>query len=111
MSGFIKNVFCVNLSLDQLESESELRAKNNIVVSGGGSLFPGFSDRLQVELSQLLPDWQRERLLVPSDRHISAWIGGSLLSSHPTFPRIDLSKANFFPYRFVAVHLYFHACI
>jgi actin-related protein len=52
--------------------------QGNIVLSGGNTMMTGFADRLQKELSSLLPG--QVRILAPPERKYSAWIGGSILA-------------------------------
>jgi actin len=56
----------------------------NIVLAGGSTLIPGVHDRLQNELGRLHPTLKCN-VIAPSDRKISAWIGGSILASCAEF--------------------------
>jgi len=56
----------------------------NIVLSGGSTLFPGLSERLQKEFSKLVGD-QKFKIIAPPERRYSTWIGGSILASLPSF--------------------------
>uniref|UniRef100_A0A6B2LVI3 Actin n=1 Tax=Arcella intermedia TaxID=1963864 RepID=A0A6B2LVI3_9EUKA len=53
----------------------------NVLLSGGSTLFPGLRERLQRELSVLVPSAIKVRVLDPPERKYSAWIGGSFLAS------------------------------
>lgn len=57
----------------------------NIVLSGGSTMFPGFKERLQVEIESLVLETTLIRIVAPPERKYSAWIGGSILSSLSTF--------------------------
>jgi len=56
----------------------------NLVITGGNTLFEGFLERLQRELGRLAPGTTKVRAYRPESIH-SAWCGGSLLSSLPAF--------------------------
>ena len=67
----------------------------HIVVSGGSTLLPGLSDRLHKELSALAPPSLRVKLISPPHGSNSAWIGGSMLASLPTFPQMAISREEY----------------
>jgi len=67
----------------------------NIVLSGGTTMLPGFVDRLQKEMALLAPSTYKIRVIASPERKYSAWIGGSLLASMPTFRSEFLSKQDY----------------
>ncbi|KAI8052541.1 actin family [Syncephalis plumigaleata] len=70
---------------------------NNIVVAGGNSLFPGFTDRLQLELSMMAPS-SKVRIHAPSnsmERRCGSWQGGSILASLGAFHQMWISRKEF----------------
>jgi len=76
--------------------EPDLRATlfNNVVLTGGGSLMSGMSDRLAYEI-QKVSGGQKVRLHVPGnplERRYGAWLGGSILGSLGTFHQLWISK-------------------
>ena len=75
----------------------ELRSElfTNIVLSGGSTMFPGFADRLQKELTALAPNTKKIDVIAPPERKYSAWIGGSILASLPTFKSMWISKEEY----------------
>ncbi|KAI9722423.1 MAG: NuA4 histone acetyltransferase subunit [Chrysothrix sp. TS-e1954] len=67
---------------------------NNVVVTGGGSLVPGMTDRINYELQTLYPT-PRVRLQAPgnvAERKYAAWVGGSILGSLGSFHQMWISK-------------------
>lgn len=58
---------------------------NNIVMSGGTTMFEGISERLSLEMTQLAPSTMKIKVVAPPERKFSVWIGGSILSSLSTF--------------------------
>lgn len=64
--------------------------EQHVVCSGGSSMFPGFRDRLDIELKKL---GKRMHVKAPNERHINSWIGASMLASFQTFPEMCI-KAN-----------------
>lgn len=70
---------------------------DNIVLSGGSSLFPGLPGRLEAEVQALLPSSSADRARVTADveRHDAAFVGGSILASLPTFQDLWVTKAEY----------------
>ena len=56
-----------------------------IVLSGGSTLFPGFGDRLLNDVRRLAPKDTKIRITAPPERKTATWIGGSILASLATF--------------------------
>lgn len=57
----------------------------NVVLSGGSTMFKGFAERLQLELERLAFEDLKAKVVAPSQRTLSTWIGGSVLSAKPSF--------------------------
>lgn len=70
-----------------MKCEQDLRKDlyANIVIAGRNTMFPGIADRLQREVSTLAPPTMTIKLIAPPERLFSAWIGGSIMASLPTF--------------------------
>jgi actin len=58
---------------------------DNIVLSGGTTMFAGIGARLQKELGKLVPATMRTKVVASPERKFSVWIGGSILSSLSSF--------------------------
>lgn len=67
----------------------------NIVLSGGSTMFPGFADRMCKELSILAPPTIKVKLVAAPERKYSVWIGGSILSSLSLFEAAWISKDEY----------------
>ncbi|CAL2048151.1 unnamed protein product [Caenorhabditis brenneri] len=67
----------------------------NVVLSGGSTMFRGMADRLESELTELAPSSMKIKVIAPEDRKYSALIGGSILSSLPTFQEKWITKAEY----------------
>jgi actin-like protein 6A len=73
---------------------------SNVLVTGGNTLYPNFTERLQSELNVLSPHGSNMRykvVVAPTnvERKYSAWIGGSILASLGTFQQIWVSKQEY----------------
>ena len=79
------------------KSDMDLRKVlfQNIVLSGGSTLFKGFGDRLLSEVKKLAPKDIKIRISAPQERLYSTWIGGSILASLDTFKKMWVSKREY----------------
>jgi len=68
---------------------------NNICLSGGTTMFDGLQERMQKEIAALAPAGNKVRVLAPSERKYSVWIGGSILSSLTTFEQMWITKQEY----------------
>ncbi|XP_066250862.1 actin, muscle-like [Euwallacea similis] len=60
---------------------------NNIILSGGNSLFSGLDVRLKSELKSKVPATMNINIIVDPDRQILVWKGGAILGSLSTFTK------------------------
>jgi actin, other eukaryote len=68
---------------------------SNIVLAGGCTGFGGLGARLTRELTALAPPAMRLNVVAPGERGVSAWIGGSILSSLATFQSMWITKEEY----------------
>ena len=70
----------------------------HVVLSGGGTLMPGFKERLAKETSSLVSDRRFKMTFTaasPLERKFGTWIGGSIMASLGTFQQYWVSKAEY----------------
>ncbi len=68
---------------------------NNIVLSGGSTMFPGLKERLHKELVALVPESMDIKIVAPPERRYSVWIGGSILASLKTFSKMWVTRKEY----------------
>jgi actin len=68
---------------------------NNIVLSGGTTMFPGIAERMTKEITALAPAAMKIKVVAPPERKYSVWIGGSILASLSTFQQMWIAKAEY----------------
>jgi len=68
---------------------------NNIVMSGGTTMFEGIDTRLKKEMEALAPAAMQIKIIAPPERKYSVWIGGSILSSLSTFEEMWVNKGEY----------------
>lgn len=66
----------------------------NILLTGGTSMFPGLAERLEKDISPLAQG-NKCKVLDPDNRKNSAWIGGSIMVSLATFSQMWIMKAEY----------------
>jgi actin beta/gamma 1 len=80
-----------------MQCDMDIRKKlyANIILSGGTTMYPGFTDRLRKEIAALAPSTIPVKIVAPPDRQYSVWIGGSILASLSTFQKVWISKMEY----------------
>jgi len=67
----------------------------NLILSGGSTLYEGLPDRLEKELDSLCPQSGMVKVIATKDRYYSVWTGGSTLSSLSTFESQWITKEEY----------------
>ncbi|KAI3506425.1 hypothetical protein L1887_28783 [Cichorium endivia] len=89
-----------------MKSDADLRKHfyENIVLSGGSTLFSGIADRMCKEITALAPSSMNIKVVASPERKYSVWIGGSLVACMSTFPKMSISKAEYYEFGPCIVH-------
>ena len=88
----------VNDAISKPDIEIRKDLYSNIFLCGGNTLFNGFPERFQKQISSSNKQTYKIKIIThPSstERKFASWIGGSILSSLGTFHQLWLSKAEF----------------
>lgn len=85
----------ISLAIANSEMDSRRDLYKNIYISGGSTLFPGFAERLKIELEQLTPAAMQIKVVAPQERKYAAWKGGSILASMPLFQHRWIAKEEY----------------
>jgi actin-related protein len=72
---------------------------NNIVLSGGTTMIPGFQQRIkttfmnskEIEFSSL----HNSQIIAEGNRNIATWIGASMIASMSSFEKMFIKKVDF----------------
>lgn len=67
----------------------------NIVLSGGSSLFPGLDERIFKGLEHQVPKGVPIKIIAPTDRWFSTWIGASVITSLTSFKPMWITAADY----------------
>ena len=85
----------INTSILSCDRDIHKILYNNIILSGGNTLFPGIAKRMGKELCSITPPHVRAKITAAIERKYSAWIGGSILASMSSFQQMWLSKTEY----------------
>ena len=80
-----------------MKCDSDIRKDlySNIFLTGGSTMFEGFADRIQKEVTSLAPSSMKIKVISQPERKYSTWIGGSIISSLSTFSKTWISKEEY----------------
>ena len=67
----------------------------NIILSGGSTMYEGIAERFLKEIENRAPKSINIKVIATPERKFSAWIGGSTLSSLSTFSGMWISKQEY----------------
>merc|ERR1712196_379421 len=70
----------------------------NIVMAGGTTMFPFMRERLQEDVQKKVAESVKVKVTSPPERRVSAWIGGSILTSLQQFKNMWISEGDFKEY-------------
>lgn len=89
----------VHTSIMQCDTDLRDELYRNIILSGGTTMYHGFDDRLQREISALAPSTRKIKVIAQPGRErqrmYDAWIGGSTLASLSAFQHMWITKEEY----------------
>eukprot|EP01095_Lingulamoeba_sp_RSL-Kostka_P008055 TRINITY_DN2638_c3_g1_i1.p1 TRINITY_DN2638_c3_g1~~TRINITY_DN2638_c3_g1_i1.p1 ORF type:complete len:478 (-),score=149.45 TRINITY_DN2638_c3_g1_i1:185-1618(-) len=89
----------INSSIHNCDIDKRDDLMNNIILSGGNTMFGGIEKRLEKELREISPNgYDKTTVTAIEDRNNLPYIGGSVLSSLTTFKNYWISKSEYDEY-------------
>ena len=85
----------VYMSIKKSFSGMQRELFDNIVLSGGSTMYPGFAERIEKEITALAPPSMMVRVLTLPRRNYGVWIGGSKLTTDPTFQQMVITRNEY----------------
>lgn len=82
-------------SIQSLPEEMQPHFYQNIILTGGNTLFPGFRERMESELRSLAPAHLPVSVLLPSNPITYSWEGGKLLAHSPDYDEIVVTREDY----------------
>ncbi|KAJ5074659.1 actin-10-related [Anaeramoeba ignava] len=82
-------------SIIKTEDEIQKEIIDNIILSGGTTMFSGIKERLEKEINQLIKQEKKIQIISPPERKYSVWIGGSIFASLSGFFNLCISYQEY----------------
>lgn len=82
-------------SIQAMPEEMQPHFYQNIVLTGGNTLFPGFKERMEAELRSLAPAHLPVTILMPENPITYSWEGGKLLANNPDYDEMVVTRDDF----------------
>ncbi|XP_008309590.1 actin-related protein 6 [Cynoglossus semilaevis] len=82
-------------SVQSLPEEMQSHFYQNIILTGGNTLFPGFRERLEADLRSLVPTHLIVSVLLPSNPLCYPWDGGKLLAHNPDYDEMVVTREDY----------------
>jgi actin len=95
---------CVKRSVEACDIDLRRQLYGAIYLSGGTTRLRGFPERLSAEINQFVPSGVQVKVVAPVDRHLSAWVGGSVLASLDSFRDMWVTRADYAEHGAHVVH-------
>ena len=90
--GLVESLYSSIMKCD-VDVRKDLYA--NVVLSGGTTMFPGITERIEKDMAGLAPGTMKIKVIANPERKYSVWIGGSILSSLSSFQEMWITKAEY----------------
>ncbi|XP_030381702.1 actin-85C-like [Scaptodrosophila lebanonensis] len=95
---------CVQTAILKCDVDIRKELYNNLVLAGGTTLFPGMTERMRKEMSDMVPVSIRLKILVPPERQNAVWLGGSILASLTSFEQMWVAMSEYEEFGPTIVH-------
>jgi actin-related protein len=76
----------------------------NVVLSGGGTLFPGMAERIAKDLRAMAPPQLEVKVIAAPERRYAVWLGGSILACLPAFQKMWVTREEYDEHGVSVVH-------
>ena len=79
-------------SINKVDIDLRKNLFNNILISGGNTLFKGIQEKFHTEIKYLSPKNMKVRIHSPGNRLLSCWTGGNVISTLEIFKKMWVTK-------------------
>ena len=79
-------------SINKVDIDLRKNLFNNILISGGNTLFKGIQEKFHTEIKYLSPKNMKVRIHSPGNRLLSCWTGGNVISTLEIFKKMLVTK-------------------
>ncbi|KAJ6240793.1 actin [Anaeramoeba flamelloides] len=86
----------INETILKCDKDIQKILYQNIVISGGSSMFPGFVKRLKKEIKKITPRKRKVNIIHTAHERVNLpWVGGSILASLSNFNEFLISNEDY----------------
>jgi actin len=82
-------------SITKCEIDIRKDLYGNIVLAGGTTMFTGFPERIEKEITRLASPKMKIRVVAVPERKFGAWVGGSIFGSLAIFPQSVITRKEY----------------
>ncbi|KRY00370.1 Actin-5C [Trichinella pseudospiralis] len=93
-----------NLSIMKCDVDLRKKLYENIILSGGSTMFPGIGKRMKKEIKALAPERVNVNIHISPERKYLVWIGGSNMASLDAFQNMWVFYKDYEEYGSAIVH-------
>jgi centractin len=79
-------------SINKVDIDLRKNLYNNVLISGGNTLFKGIQEKFHSEIKNLAPKNMKVKLHTPGNRLLSCWSGGNVISILEIFKKMWVSR-------------------
>ena len=79
-------------SINKVDIDLRKNLFNNILISGGNTLFKGIQEKFHTEIKYLSPKNMKVRIHSPGNRLLSCWTGGNVISTLEIFKKMWVTR-------------------
>jgi actin beta/gamma 1 len=94
----------INETILKCNANIQKNLYSGIVLSGGSTMYEGFPERLEKEMTGLVPQGTRIKVIAPQDRKYMVWRGASVLANHSVFQEKWVTKQEYNEIGVKAIH-------
>ena len=79
-------------SINKVDIDLRKKLYENILISGGNTLFKGIQEKFHTEIKYLSPKNMKVKIHSPGNRLLSCWTGGNVISTLEIFQKMWVSR-------------------
>ena len=84
-----------NTTVQKCDIDIRRSLYENVILSGGTTMYPGIGERLQKEMLSLVPSDVKVKVFASPERKYMVWIGGALLTTLSSFKQMWVTKSEY----------------
>ena len=91
-SEFLSFQEMIVTSINKVDIDLRKNLYNNVLISGGNTLFKGIQEKFHTEIKKLSPKNMKVKLHSPANRLLCCWTGGNVISTLEIFKKMWVTR-------------------